>query len=209
MNAITDTDAMIINEARRLDRAVKGRAATLKQLEAQLKSRPSMLERRPKRYSLEFDFTPPADAIANDGFVPELGAPLKSFVVDGGTKFFCATIETSVRVIGEFSDGSTVQPITRPYCTGDDNRQRFIEFFWKIRDTGADREWQNMKQPSVFLMSGSLSPLFLPIHGVVRGGSEIAVEVEPVSAFFGSTNLFNSVSTVSVHFSFHGHEVIG
>lgn len=222
-----DTDQMLLNEVNRLDRAVVQRKQQIEHLSKLLaKKRSSIAEKRPKRYSVEFEFSP------ND-FVPtppanepiQFQAQTRSFVVDGDTTFHCSRIETSVRVVGQtlipganLGDPSIpgqVAQVTLPYgfqtagSTNTHYRQDLFDFTWRVHDTSTDREWQNVEMPSVFLLSGMLQGLDLPVHAVVPGGTEISVEVEPIRIKFDfiNTTLFDSMLRYTLHFSLEGHEV--
>jgi hypothetical protein len=155
-------------------------------------------------------------------------------VVDGGTNFYCSTIESSVRFTGNvrvntiapsgaapiYTEG---QPATITLGYGNPNpgtnegiyRQSMFSFDWFIRDTGSDRDWQNVPQPDVFLCSGRLGPLILPAFSRVKGGSEVEATVTPtlnVSAdgvFFNDTVAeTTSLTKITVQLSFHGFERI-
>jgi hypothetical protein len=163
---------------------------------------------------------------------------LESFVVDAGTYFYCNKVESSVRFTGnvrvtDFSDQflpSTFiegQPGTVTLGWGNSGsaaaassanfRNDMFDFNWEIRDTGSDREWQNIPQPDVFLCSGRLSGARLPIFGRVKGGSEVEVRVSPFvnrpseGVFFselvqGTTT--SKIRKIVVQISFHGYERI-
>ncbi len=207
-----DTDQMLINESRRLERAIAQRSKKLEALKKEVLSRNNLIDRRPKRYSVELKFEPGV-------LQPQTG----TITVDGGTTFKCKTLEAALRITGSarvnsgggvFVDGQTINA-TIGYGVGSGNgiyRSQFFDFDWRLYDSNEDREWQNIQQPSVFLMTGSLSPLHLPIRSTLRGGSEIQVEIEPFYSLVPATaaagaGLFNTVRTYTIHFSLHGHEV--
>ena len=212
---MNDTDQMLINDVRKLERAVVQRKQRLDALEKQLKARSvSRLSKRPKRYSVEIVF----DADSGDASGTPLGLPPAkedAQLVDGGTVFYCAQVETSVRVVGQATvfnppaDPGQIVNLTRPYGAADFDTYRgnIIDFLWRIRDTNIDREWQNMEMPGPFLLSGSLSGLRLPVHASFRGGTSIAVEVQPTFWFVGNSTVFQNIQQVVVHVSFDGHEV--
>jgi hypothetical protein len=199
---MTDVENMLLNEYRRIERAVAQREAQLAALEKRAAvSRQNQLNRRPKRYSVEFEFVP-----------GDLQAQTRSFFVDGGTTFRPRNMESSFRVVGTV-DGQTAS-ITVPYTTPSTviatafSRQSFFDYFWAVRDTGSDREWQNRPQPSVFMDSGPLGPLMFPVHGRVRGGSEVFITIDPFFSTVASLVL-DSVSRYTLHVSLFGTEVRG
>jgi hypothetical protein len=209
---MNDVEHMLINEYRRIDRAIAHRAQVLDQLEKKAAvSRQNQLNRRPKRYSVEFEFTP-----------GDLQAQTRSFFVDGGTTFRPKNVESSFRVTGvtvveAFPDPNVpgqIASVTLPYGPVNSpgsvavTRNNFFDYFWTIRDTGSDREWQNRPQPSVFMDSGALGPLQLPVHARVRGGAEVFITVDP---FFSSVipTPFDSISRYTLHISLFGTEVRG
>jgi hypothetical protein len=215
-----DTEQMMINDARAIERAIEQRTAKVDALEKRLKTRRARhLAERPKRYGVEFRYE---SDLPSNLLQQRYPAQRQSFTVDGGTEFRCTEVSTSVRVIGQAQVDPTAAgqfvDITLPYdiAAGNgggsakpQNRQFYLEFFWQIRDTGSDRAWQNMEMPSVFLLSGHISPLFLPAPCTLLGGTKTVVETRPVRFQTGSgeSELFHSVQSIVLHFSFHGVEV--
>lgn len=218
---LTDVEQMLLNEHRALDRAIAQRERVIAELEKRASALGvAAIDRRPKRYSVEFEFTPESGRIAAH-------AQEKSFFVDTGATFHCATIESSLRVVGDASVASgggvyiagQTAVLTLPYSppTSANGRQangrnEFFEYLWKIRDTGSDREWQNLPMPSVFMDSGAISPLVLPVHGRVGGGSEVFVEITPVLTLpspgvSSVTGIFRNIYKYILHISLAGTEV--
>ena len=230
----------ILQECRELDKEILKRKGQLSSLAKNL-SWGDMRKNRPKRYSVDIDFLPPATADASTpalrtAALEFLQPSVESFVVDGGTNFYCSTVESSVRFTGNtninenpFAGGAPAyiegQPATITLGYGNANagtqegiyRQSLFSFFWEVRDTGSDRDWQNAPQPDVFLCSGRLSPLTLPTFGRIKGGSEVEVKVSPFlnspenGVFF--TDFAppvpeSSISKITVQLSFHGFEKI-
>jgi len=210
---MNDTETMLVNEYRRIERALARRRAQVAALEKQAARAPAYAVERPKRYAVEFSFEP-----------GDLQEQSKSFLVDGGTRFKCLTVESNLRVVGNVRvddggggvlTGQSVQ-MTLGYGFGDAGgsyRNEFFSFQWAIRDTGSDREWQNEKMPDVFLMSGHLAPLWLPIPSVVEGGSHVAVDIDPlfnrVVTPGSPDGLLATITKYIVQISFHGVEVAG
>ena len=232
-------EIQILKEYRELEKEIAKRKRTLSSLGKKL-SWGDMKKNRPKRYSVDLDFKPPPSAEENNAeertaSLEFLQPSTESFVVDGGTNFYCSTIESSVRFTGNvklienafaivpvYIEG---QPATITLGFGNSNpgssegiyRESMFSFNWEIRDTGSDRDWQNTPQPDVFLCSGRLSPLVLPVFGRVKGGSEVEVKVSPFlnspenGLFFTDINVdptLSSITGITVQISFHGYEKI-
>lgn len=200
---MNDVEQMLINEYNKTERAIKARQSQIAALKAEVKKEPLALTRRPKVYQVEFDYAP-----------GDLQTQQKTFTVDGATIFRPVTIGTSLRVIGEAASGQVAQitigygigPLPGGFGDAGSYRNENFDFFWRIRDTGSDREWQNEWQPSVFLMSGHITPLWLPIAGRINGGSEVSVEIDPIINRAVASELFNTVSSFRLTFQFHGSE---
>lgn len=201
---MSDIEQMLVNEYRKIERAIQARKKTLAALKKQVDGEPSVLTKRPRVYQVEFDFVPGS-----------LQPIQRTFTVEGGTVFHPATLASSLRVIGEQSAtqiaqvtlGYGVSPAGPVVAPGfGEFRQEFFDFEWTIRDTGSDREWQNEKMPSVFLLSGHLSPLWLPILGSIRGGSEVAVEIDPVYNRDTESVLFETISSYKLTVQMNGIE---
>jgi hypothetical protein len=200
---MNDTDQMLLNEYQKVERAIAARASEIAVLKKKISQNPHALTRRPKIYEVEFDFTP-----------GELQPITKAFAVDGGTVFCPATVGTSFRVVGTAQSGQLAQ-VTMGYGLTltpggppgpGSNRQEMFDFEWTIRDTGADREWQNERQPSVFLCSGHLSPLWLAKAGKIMGGSEVNITIYPVFSRSAASIIFSSLSTYKLVVQMHGTE---
>ena len=190
------------------------------------------------------EFLPPTTTLVNDEVATRtshlefLQPATESFVVDAGTHFRCATIESSMRFTGNaqvfLTPGLNVnaegQAMTISLGYGNASRgpggtglfrNDLFEFDWSIRDTGSDRDWQNFPQPEVFLCSGRLNPTRLPVFGRIKGGSEVEVTINPVINTAGSGIFFteaippgqpteevSSIKKIIVQISFHGYERI-
>lgn len=211
---MNEQEAMIINKVRRQERAIKSREAIIADLQKKVRdSQASLLDRRPRRYSVEFSFEPGVTQPQE-----------KSFTVNAGTVFRCHSLETSFRVIGQaavddggggVTSGQFVN-VTLPWSTvsgggstRSSSRQRFFDYEWQVRDTGSDREWQNVRQPSIFMLTGALSPAWLPVQATLRGSSEVFVRIDPFYSVANITNgPFNSIESFILHISFAGTEVL-
>ena len=233
---LVETD--LLRECAALEKEIQKRESKLHSLASSL-SWGDMLLNRPKRYSVDISLPPPpvSQALTEDfrtQMLEGLQPQVESFVIDGGTNFYCNSVETSVRFtgatrlctdVGQGVGGTYVegQPatITVGYGVGSPDasvgvvRNNMLGFDWEIRDTGSDREWSNVPQPDVFLASGRLGPTQLPIFGRMKGGSEIEVKISPflISLSQGiffldiQTNI-SSIEDITVQVSFHGYERI-
>lgn len=229
----------LLKECSFLEKEIKKRAFRLDQLSSSL-SWGDMKKNRPKRYSVDISLPIPARAtILNPEDRTEnlesLQPQVESFVIDGGTNFYCNSVDSSVRFTGATRIATTVgggvgtvyaqgQPatITLGYGVASPDagsaqcvRNNMLGFDWEIRDTGSDREWSNVPQPDVFLASGRLGPSDLPIFGRMKGGSEIEVKISPFmislgnGVFFADTlNNVPGIEDIIVQVSFHGYERI-
>lgn len=205
-----DTDQLLVNEFRKLERSISANKKKLDKLKARFnKQRGTLIDRRPQRYSTEFNFVPGS-----------LQTQRQTFTTNGGTLFFCTEISSSVRVIGQSIvkgvSGQSVN-LTRPYGTGVSNvgnaaiyRNEFFDYDWRVTDTSEDREWQNVQQPAPFMGSGSLSGMELPVAARIRGGAKVLVEVDPhfsIPFTAAIEGLFADVTTFVLHICFSGYEV--
>ena len=203
-----DTEQMLLNEYRALDRKIASNKAKLEKLKQKFKKQKgTLLDRRPLRYSTEFNFDPGS-----------LQSQTQTFTVSGGTDFFCTQLSSSVRVVGtslaESGTAGQAVNLTRSFGQGRPGfgsfRNEIFDYDWRIVDTSEDREWQNIQQPSVFMGSGSLSGMDLPCPAKMRGGSKILVEVDPhvnVPFLNEDFGLYYTITKVVLHVSFFGFEV--
>lgn len=203
----------------KLERAIQERTARVQALQAQLPPIGDLLNERPRRYSLEYEFAP---IVPYEGVTP---APqTKSFLVDGGRPFLIDSIDTSLRVTGQAAvrtgaalvagqDVSITLPFGLSPTTVRQYRNEYFDFFWSIRDTTTDRAFQNVRQPSVFLLSGALGPVTLPIDQKLPGGSEVEMTIEPTFAVSTATpaatfGKFFNVRRYTLQVSFMGRELL-
>jgi len=221
---MTQEEQMLRNELVRLDRVIGEKERELATLLATLPKPYSPLTERPRRYSIEFEFEPVISSVDSPVDIPE---QTRTFLVDGGKPFRIDAIDTSLRVIGQAvvrtSAGALAVgqncSITIPFgrCvgtgTGRAYRNEYFDFFWSLRNNTNDRQYQNVRQPSVFLLSGSLAPQVLPIRDTLPGGTEIALTIEPILSF-GSANpdtgfgKFAQIRKYVLQVSFAGVEVL-
>lgn len=215
MTTMQQLDPTLVNEFRKLERRLASNKSKLDQIKARFKAKKgTLLDRRPKRYSTEFNFVPGS-----------LQSQQQTFTVDGGTVFYCTEVAASVRIVGSalienppgITTGQTVN-VTRPYGVGISGagnaanyRNEFFDFDWRIVDTSEDREWQNIQQPAPFLGTGAFSGMELPRAAKLRGGAKVLVEIDPHYSMpfaVAPQGLFTAVRSFVVHFSFFGFEVL-
>lgn len=196
MNSPTDllqAERMVRNELVKLDRIIADKKREVQSLIGSLPKPYSGLVERPRRYSIEYEFTPTYSTELAPVLVPE---QTKTFLVEGGRPFRIDALDTSLRVVGQATvrnnagalvAGQTCS-VTLPWgltvggTPALHYRNDYFDFFWRIRDNTTDREYQNVRQPSVFLLSGVLGANVLPIREHLPGGTEIAMTVEPTYA---------------------------
>jgi len=228
------TQQSLLEECRELEQKINMKESQLSSL-AQKMEWGDLKTCRPKRYSVELVFAPPpsVNPLPLDRDLLFLQPQTESFVVDAETYFRPLTVESSLRVTGNVKVYTQIgvappvvaegQPASITLGWGVNNpnsdpgvfRNDLFDFNWEIRDTGEDRDWQNTPQPDVFLCTGRLAPLFLPIFGKMKGGSEIEVKVSPfvnlpISGifFYDTQNDVSSITQMIVQISFHGYERI-
>lgn len=138
----------------------------------------------------------------------------ESAVVDVGTIFRCAYVETFVRAVGTSLDRFSGNAVAIQATLGWEQRLFNFDFLWSVRDTGTDREWVTPPQPSLFAGGGYTGPLWLPRRNICSGGTALYVTVDPfvsvaedpgggVRTFFTGGETFR----YEVQFCFVGHEV--
>lgn len=142
------------------------------------------------------------------------------FVVDQGTRFYVKSISFALLAVGtlpaipgvaDFA-ANVVIPASFRAITGQDPVYGAVNFRWKVRSTGNDRDWQNQLLPDWLLQSGSRQGLrFRRAQYCLVGGSEATVTVAPVRTYLAtplSTGLTN-ISSLRFQFAFGGVEVEG
>lgn len=204
----------LTNEYRRLDRQLASKEAQLSALlsvNGEAGPFPTDFDGvLNRRYSIDVVFdTPPDASVLNDYLQPK-ELPV---IVDAGTIFRCAAIETFVTAIGTGVDPYSGNDTTVQATLAWDARLNYFDFLSRIRDTGTDREWFDRPQPSLFLGGGYTGPLWLPRRVILGGGTVIYASIEPfrnirtVSALSGGFFVGGSVSQYVVQVSFIGHQV--
>lgn len=139
------------------------------------------------------------------------------FVVDQGTRFYVKQISFALIAVGtlpgvgggpSMSANVVVPAIMRAVNYG----YGAVNFSWKVRSTGSDRDWQNQFLPDWLLLSGSRNGLrFRRGQYCLVGGSEVSVTVAPTrmklaTAVVAATGL-TTVNTLRFQFVFGGVEV--
>lgn len=115
--------------------------------------------------------------------------------VEQNTIFYCKAIQVTTLVAGSIPQQPPLPGLPARFSLPGIFRFESTSvsgpseiFFWKVRDTGSDREWQDDWLPSSLLMSGDCNPLMAGrAHAAVSGGSEIEVLLSPVR--FSQTSL--------------------
>lgn len=195
----------LANEYRRLQRQLESKTQQLDALTA--KNGPGGAfptdfdGARNRRYTIEFNFRA-GDLVAQE----------RSVNVENGTIFRCAYVEGFVQAIGQGLDRFTEEPKTVFATLPWDSRLLYFDFFWRIRDTGTDREWCDQPQPSLFLGGGYVEPLWLPRRVVLGGGTSLFAEIDPFVSLVDATNIpgffrEGAINAYRVKLSFVGHEV--
>lgn len=203
--AIQQAIVDLTNEYRKLQRQLEGKTQQLESLTA--KNAPGgqfptdFDGARNRRYTIEFDFQA-------GSLVPQE----RSINVENGTIFRCAYVESFVQAIGQGIDRYSSQPVTVFATLPWGSRLNYFDFFWKIRDTGTDREWCDQPQPSLFLGGGYIEPLWLPRRAVLGGGTALFAAIEPFVSLVDAGDLpgffyGGSINAYRVKLSFVGHEV--
>lgn len=174
---------MLINEANKYDRRIASEERTIAALEAEALhlATGNLLQRRPKSYTAVFNYD-----------VGDKTAKTEKFTISSGRYFEATRLASSLTIVGQATvqDGvgtaaGQVAVFTAGYgppsrAEGPSNRQRFFDFFWRIRDTGGDFALQDVKQPSVVLSSGHAAPTSLAVGAKIPLGATVAVDIEPI-----------------------------
>jgi hypothetical protein len=156
----------------------------------------------PRRYTVALDFE-----------AGVLDPKEKSALIDVGTVFRVAYIETFVRAVGTTTDRFSGLPVSIQATLGWEQRLFYFDFLWKVRDTGTDREWVTPAQPSQFAGGGYTGPLWLPRRNILSGGTALHVGIQPTVSVADPEAAFKSfftgglTSKFEVQFCFVGHEV--
>lgn len=210
MNELVD----IANEYRRLQRQLEQKTARLEALRAvngEAGQFPTDFEGAlNRRYSIEFLFQPPPANPTDAETIASLQAQERQVVIEQGTVFRCAYVESFLRAVGTaldpFSGLSTTVQATLPW----NDRRRYFDYLWTVRDTGTDRDWVAPPQPSWFGGGGYTGPLWLPRRTILSGGTSLYARVEPFRSQNADEGGFFSGGTISqyiLQMSFVGHQV--
>lgn len=195
----------IANEMRRLQRQIETKTAQLVALTSvngPAGEFPVDFEgARVRRYSVDIAVD------AGSGTQPKTG----QVTVKRGTIFRCAYVESFVRAVGTAPDPFTAADTTVQTTLCWRERLRSFDYFWRVRDSGSDREWSDQPQPAMFSGGGQLGPLWLPRRVVLGGNTVITVQVDPFRNRndYGANGFFatGTVEQYIVQMSFVGHEV--
>lgn len=193
---VNESDQLLINELRRIERAIEKRKKALDAL-ATAKGKQNFN----RRYVLDV----PLDIV--DGTVVNVPVT-RSFVVDRDCiQFCCREVVFTPAAVGTLtfpppSIGSVTGKFSLPPTA-------YFWFDWQVRDTYSDRAWQSHPMPSLALGSGKVSGLPLGRPAVLPAGTEVLFTVQPLegaSATSASTRF--TATSFSVQVSFVGYEVV-
>jgi len=153
-----------------------------------------------RRYSIDFQFEP-----------GDLQPQERSVTVETGMIFRCAYVESFLRAVGTAEDSYSGEDVSVQVTLPWNIRLNLFDYFWRVRDTGTDREWMDQPLPSLFGGGGYTGPLWLPRRTILGGGSVIFSTVEPfrsemnqsASGFFAD----GTIQQYVLQISFVGHEV--
>lgn len=189
---VNESDQLLVNELRRIERAVEKRKKVLESL-ATAKGKQNFN----RRYVVDVPLEIVNDTVRN---VPVT----RSFVIDRDSLQFCCreivytasavgtlTVPPGVEFAGKFSLPPTA----------------YFWFDWQIRDTYSDRAWQNHPLPSLALGSGKVSGLPLGRPAILPAGTEVLFTIQPLVGASASASAFTATS-FSVQVSFVGYEVV-
>ena len=169
------------------------------------KGRLATYEARNYRYVLDLEI--PFETLPYDDRKNPTGTPLSfetSTMVKKDTKFFCTHLECATYAVGVFQ-GTQLTLALRPWL-----RRDYLQFDWKVRDTGSDRSWQNDFLPMGLLKTNQVNSLVLGTPTVLSGGTEVFVEYK-IKAMnlpqFSLDRLFTEIKRFTIQMSFCGYEV--
>lgn len=188
----------VFNEAQKIER----RFQSLKKRIERFKSSKPVL--RPYRYVLNFEYD-----VSQEPTADLLGEQEQSFLVRAGSVFFVKALSFRFAAQGTLRDNGQSVSLN----PGSNAWRRFIEFEWRVRDTGAfSREWQNRALPGQLLMSNAVNPLlFGNGHCRLEPGTEVIFTLIP-TAFSYPDNLsgdtFSSLAAYRTEVTFFGEELI-
>ncbi len=192
MPRVSKDEQLLINEVRKYERALNKETARAKSLayRASFLGNEPLLKRRPKAYQMVFKIVP-----------GDLTALTQTLSISEGRGFEFHSISTSFAVVAQAAvdtDGAgTLGPgqiinISAGYSgtniNGPSNRQAFFDFFWRLRDSNGDLDFQDIEQPSVALCSGHASPLVLPVPARLNAGAQLSMDIVPFANI--STEVF-------------------
>ena len=175
---------------------------------------------RNRKYVVDIDWPyreianlPPSSDIADDPASAPYEFVSGPFVTDQNTRFYvkqisCAVIaKGTIPGVGGAADTEANVVIPAVFRSIDKGYGR-INFRWKVRSTGSDRDWQNQFLPDWLLQSGSRNGLrFRRAQYCLVGGSEVTVTVAPVRATLVAGDIgLSDVSSIRFQFAFGGVE---
>lgn len=157
-----------------------------------------------RRYVLDLDL---ADVPLVLGSVQPFPLVEAAVNVNKGTIFYAK----SMNVVYSLTGTQTVTGKSVRFAIPPPRRASFIQFQYRIRDTGSDRAWDNDWIPDATLLGANRNGLTMGRgHATCSGGSQLVVRVRAQSLLSaaGLVDLgLSSVTAQSLKFSFVGVEV--
>ncbi len=197
-----DVDQMLINELRRVERALGSRQRALAAVLEKETARA-----QPRRYVIEVPIPIPVAGQTLGPFEDLVSA----FVVDRESKMFCCEeITATCSLVGTLALSTpAVANVSIPIQSGLSNAGILVAFTWEVRDTMNDRAWSNLPIPHL-AVGGRISGLPLARPAVLVPGTEVVVNVHPKRVALDPAvtgSLFSTLTSFKVQFSFTGFEV--
>lgn len=201
---MNESEQMLVNEIRRIERAVDKRKKVIEDLSSKKKRNLN------RRYVLDIPIELVRVPDFDESFVVNTQPVTRSFVVDRDCVYFCCR---------ELVYTPSVVGALRPVGTDFDVIQgkfsipntAYFNFNWEVRDTFTDRAWQNLPLPDLAMGSGKTSGLPVGRFAILPAGSEVLFTLYPLSwaieDTFGAGGL--RPTSLSIQVSFVGFEVLG
>ena len=188
---MNETEQLLVNEMRRMDGAIKKRQKVFDSL-ASAKGKQIFN----RRYVIDL----PID-VNVDGFTVSSQPVYRSVIVDRDCIYFCCKeMVYTVSAVGTVSilEDALAGKFSLP-------NTKAVWFHWEVRDTYADRSWQNLPLPDFAMGSGKTSGLPLARPAVLPAGTELQFTLMPLG---GTLPAGVEALSLSVQVSFVGFEVM-
>lgn len=200
---MNESEQLLINELRRLDRAIDKRKKAFSALTEAKDKRVFS-----RRYVLEIPISlRKVQGEFSISYTVDTQPVTRSFVVDKDCiNFSCREIVYTVAGVGTLYTGSGPT----------EGRFSFLNtsvlwFQWEVRDTYTDRAWQNLPMPDLALGSGKTSGLPLGRPAVLLPGTEVSFTVRPLTNYglLPIEQVGFVPTSYALQVSFVGTEVLG